>query len=90
MYITDLIAFVAYFDNAPVLAIPGRTFDVATYFLEDVVEMVGYVLQPDDYYGKMTEELSILETFRNGKPNSRSNFRCQKARKFELKNFRSD
>lgn len=39
--------FSNYFNNAPVLEIPGRTFPVEQVFLEDILERSGFVLEPD-------------------------------------------
>ncbi|KAM0788761.1 hypothetical protein ACM66B_002852 [Microbotryomycetes sp. NB124-2] len=36
----------AYMGGCPVVTVPGRTFPVESYFLEDVVEMTGYHLDP--------------------------------------------
>lgn len=35
-------AFSAYFDDCPVLNVPGFTHPVEDFFLEDVLELVGY------------------------------------------------
>ncbi|ELT89229.1 hypothetical protein CAPTEDRAFT_101871 [Capitella teleta] len=40
----DAGLFSAYFNDCPRLEIPGRTFPVEQYFLEDVIEMTGYHL----------------------------------------------
>lgn len=49
----DAELFSSYFDGAPVVHIPGFTYPVRTYFLEDILEMSGYRLTPynqiDDY-----------------------------------------
>lgn len=42
--------FSNYFNNAPVLEIPGRTFPVEQIFLEDILERTGFVLEPDSMY----------------------------------------
>lgn len=46
-----------YFDNAPVVAIPGRTFPVSDYYIEDIIEMTRY--SADDEYVKKTDPSSI-------------------------------
>jgi len=38
----DVSLFTNYFNDCPVIHIEGRTFPVDTYFLEDVVEMLGF------------------------------------------------
>lgn len=37
----------SYWSGCPVLAVPGRTFPVTPYFLEDVIELCQYRLDPD-------------------------------------------
>ena len=41
----DTSSFSEYFDGAPVIEVSGRTFPVQQYFLEDIVEMLGF--QPE-------------------------------------------
>lgn len=36
----------AYMGDCPVITVPGRTFPVTPYFLEDVVELTRYRLEP--------------------------------------------
>ncbi|KAK6362941.1 hypothetical protein TWF730_000392 [Orbilia blumenaviensis] len=43
----DANKFSEYLDNAPVFQIPGRTFPVRTFYLEDAVELSGFVLSDD-------------------------------------------
>lgn len=49
----DAELFSSYFDGAPVVHIPGFTYPIRTYFLENILEMTGYRLTPynqvDDY-----------------------------------------
>ncbi|XP_034684482.1 DExH-box ATP-dependent RNA helicase DExH5, mitochondrial isoform X2 [Vitis riparia] len=49
----DAELFSSYFDGAPVVHIPGFTYPIRTYFLENILEMTGYRLtlynQVDDY-----------------------------------------
>eukprot|EP00051_Salpingoeca_urceolata_P024555 m.433034 g.433034 ORF g.433034 m.433034 type:complete len:1131 (-) comp20247_c1_seq19:62-3454(-) len=58
-----------YFGQAPIITIPGRTFPVEKYFLEDVVDITGYVLEQDSPYALRTEhELTgVTVTGRGGK-----------------------
>lgn len=42
--------FAAYFGGAPVLEIPGRTFPVQQFFLEDILDMSKFVLEPDSQF----------------------------------------
>jgi ATP-dependent RNA helicase DHX29 len=39
-----------YFDGAPVLTVPGRTFPVDIRYVEDAVELCNYHLDPDSVY----------------------------------------
>ena len=38
--------------GTPVVEIPGRTFPVEQFFLEDVVDMVGYAVEETSPYAK--------------------------------------
>eukprot|EP00911_Craspedida_sp_UC1_P001293 UC1_evm1s974 len=40
----------AYFGGCPIIAMPGRTFPVQTFFLEDAVELTGYVVDKESPY----------------------------------------
>ncbi|KAJ8969049.1 hypothetical protein NQ314_001949 [Rhamnusium bicolor] len=42
--------FSQYFGDIPILSIPGRTFPVEQYFLEDILETTGYVLEDGSEY----------------------------------------
>ncbi|KAI5062460.1 hypothetical protein GOP47_0022999 [Adiantum capillus-veneris] len=44
--------FSRYFSNAPMIHIPGFTFPVTQYFLEDVLERTGYRVNSDDGGGR--------------------------------------
>ncbi|KAJ2085704.1 hypothetical protein IW138_006168 [Coemansia sp. RSA 986] len=46
----DTRIFTCYFDNCPVVEIPGRTFPVEQVFLEDVVRISRYSIQSDSRY----------------------------------------
>lgn len=48
----DTSSFSEYFDNAPVIHVSGRTFPVQQYFLEDIVEMLGFAPTPDSTNSK--------------------------------------
>ncbi|KAL1117476.1 hypothetical protein AAG570_004801 [Ranatra chinensis] len=43
----DTSLFSEYFNNCPVIEVPGRSFPVESYFLEDCVEMLDFVPPPD-------------------------------------------
>jgi len=45
----DAMKFSKYLDGAPILNVPGRTFPVQTQFLEDAVELTGFVVNEDGY-----------------------------------------
>ncbi|XP_012735215.2 ATP-dependent RNA helicase DHX29 [Fundulus heteroclitus] len=67
----DCDKFSSYFNRCPVISIPGRTFPVEVYHLEDIVEQTGYVLEKDsEYCQKILEEedeVSISITQKGGK-----------------------
>ncbi|XP_003426609.1 putative ATP-dependent RNA helicase DHX57 [Nasonia vitripennis] len=59
--------FSTYFGGVPVLDIPGRTFPVTQFFLEDILEMSNYVLEENSKYTRKIkggwEQLNVeLET----------------------------
>lgn len=48
--------FSEYFENIPVLEIPGRTFPVQQFFLEDIMEMTDYVLEENGPYARKVKK----------------------------------
>ena len=42
----------AYFGGCPTVSVPGRTFPVNLHYLEDAVEMSGYILEDNSQYEK--------------------------------------
>jgi ATP-dependent RNA helicase DHX29 len=48
----DTGLFSAFFGGAIVIKVPGRTFPVSTYFLEDVLEGTGHVIEADSMYAQ--------------------------------------
>lgn len=46
--------FSQYFDKVPTVEIPGRTFPVEEFFLEDVIEVTKYALEEDSQYARKT------------------------------------
>ncbi|XP_067658403.1 ATP-dependent RNA helicase dhx29-like [Haliotis asinina] len=67
----DSEKFSAYFSHCPVISIPGRTFPVEVYHLEDVIETISYVVDEDSPYtlksGQLVEEESAtLEVTEKG------------------------
>ncbi|XP_056288425.1 ATP-dependent RNA helicase DHX29 [Pseudoliparis swirei] len=67
----DCDKFSNYFNRCPVISIPGRTFPVEVFHLEDIVEQTGYVLEKDSEYCQRIledeEEVSISITQKGGK-----------------------
>ncbi|KAM9735606.1 LOW QUALITY PROTEIN: ATP-dependent RNA helicase DHX29 [Menidia menidia] len=67
----DCDKFSNYFSRCPVVSIPGRTFPVEVYHLEDIVEETGYVLEKDSEYCQKIledeEEVSLSVTQKGGK-----------------------
>ncbi|XP_016374315.1 ATP-dependent RNA helicase DHX29-like isoform X1 [Sinocyclocheilus rhinocerous] len=67
----DCQKFANYFNRCPVVTIPGRTFPVEVFHLEDIVEETGYVLEQDSEYSQKfveeEEEVSINITQKGGK-----------------------
>uniref|UniRef100_A0A6J0TQ65 RNA helicase n=1 Tax=Pogona vitticeps TaxID=103695 RepID=A0A6J0TQ65_9SAUR len=51
---TDLLS--QYFNSCPVITIPGRTFPVDQYFLEDAIALTGYVLEHGSPYMRRTNQ----------------------------------
>ncbi|CAG2061943.1 unnamed protein product, partial [Timema podura] len=39
----DTQVFTKYFNSSPVISVPGRLFDVEEYFLEDILNITGYM-----------------------------------------------
>ncbi|XP_020943251.1 putative ATP-dependent RNA helicase DHX57 isoform X1 [Sus scrofa] len=50
--------FSEYFNSCPVITIPGRTFPVDQYFLEDAIAVTRYVLQDGSPYARSTKQMS--------------------------------
>ncbi|KGL77564.1 Putative ATP-dependent RNA helicase DHX57, partial [Tinamus guttatus] len=48
--------FSQYFQSCPIINIPGRTFPVDQYFLEDVIAMTRYVLEDSSPYRRKTKQ----------------------------------
>ncbi|XP_057650908.1 putative ATP-dependent RNA helicase DHX57 [Diorhabda carinulata] len=54
--------FSEYFGDIPIINIPGRTFPVEQYFLEDIFEATGYILEDgSDYCRKLKRDENYLE-----------------------------
>lgn len=67
----DCHKFSSYFSHCPVITIPGRTFPVEVFHLEDIVEETGYILEKDSEYSQKIleeeEEVSVSVTQKGGK-----------------------
>ncbi|CAB1452431.1 unnamed protein product [Pleuronectes platessa] len=67
----DCNKFSNYFNRCPVINIPGRTFPVEVFHLEDIVEQTGYVLEKDSEYCQKIledeEEVSISISQKGGR-----------------------
>lgn len=50
-----------YFDQCPALAVPGRTFPVDSYFLEDVLETCDYTLDPESPYARRDDKTNQVD-----------------------------
>lgn len=48
----DASVFQSFFGKAPLISVPGRTFEVASYFLEDLIEATGHVIEEDSQYAR--------------------------------------
>ncbi|KAL4400189.1 RNA helicase [Malassezia pachydermatis] len=50
-----------YFGGCPTLSVPGRTFPVDSYFLEDALELCDYTLEPDSPYARTDERTNKVD-----------------------------
>jgi ATP-dependent RNA helicase DHX29 len=61
----DAKLFCAFFNGAPLVSVPGRTFPVSNYFLEDLIEATGHIVEDNSrlasrkHRGSETTSLSI-------------------------------
>ena len=66
----DANLFSSYFGGAPVLTVPGRTFPVSTYYLEDLLEQTGHIVEEGSRCAKRNyngrETVSLWVTTRGG------------------------
>ncbi|XP_071120000.1 ATP-dependent RNA helicase dhx29-like [Mytilus edulis] len=68
----DSEKFSGYFQHCPVINIPGRTFPVQVYYMEDVVNKTGYAVEEDSPYSLRSDQLvkeeqvSLLVTEKGG------------------------
>lgn len=66
----DTALFTTYFGSAPLVTIPGRAFPVAHYYLEDLIEKTGHIIEEGSRYaarnyGKQ-ETVSLWVTTKGG------------------------
>ncbi|KAJ6259766.1 ATP-dependent RNA helicase DHX29 [Drechslerella dactyloides] len=71
----DAQKFSEYLDDAPIFSIPGRTYPVQTYYLEDAVELTRFVLPDDSARGnrRRFDDYDLDDVEETG-PNSTSNY----------------
>jgi HrpA-like RNA helicase len=66
----DKKLFSDYFDGAPVIDIPGRTYPVTCHYLEDLIEETGYVIEEGSRYSirdfRSRNTISMMVTTRGG------------------------
>jgi HrpA-like RNA helicase len=66
----DSELFCSFFNGAPLISVPGRTFPVQNYFLEDILEATNHVIEEGSRYAKFecsyTEQTSLHVTQRGG------------------------
>ena len=66
----DSELFCSFFNNAPLISVPGRTFPVQNFFLEDIIEATNHVIEEGSRYAKFersyTEQTSLYVTQRGG------------------------
>jgi HrpA-like RNA helicase len=48
----DSKLFCSYFGGAPLVSVPGRTFPVSSYYLEDLLEETGHIIEEDSYFAR--------------------------------------
>ena len=66
----DSKLFCTFFQGAPFLSIPGRTFPVAEYFLEDILDATDHLIEEDSKYAikdyQESKKASLFVTGRGG------------------------
>lgn len=66
----DSDLFCSFFNGAPLISVPGRTFPVSNYYLEDLIEATHHVIEEGSRYakyeGRYTEQASLMVTQRGG------------------------
>ena len=66
----DSALFCSFFNDAPLISVPGRTFPVKNLYLEDLLEATNHVIEEGSRYAKFesthTEQTSLWVTQRGG------------------------
>lgn len=66
----DANLFSTFFNGAPLLSVPGRTFPVSHYYLEDLLEKTGHIVEEGSRCAKRGcgdfETVSLWVTTRGG------------------------
>ena len=67
----DSQLFCSFFHGAPFLKVPGRTYPVSEYFLEDILDATGHIIEADSRHANRetfyNENEAIMVTDRGGK-----------------------
>lgn len=66
--------FSRYFGNAPTIEIPGFTHPVTEHYLEDIIEMTQYVLDPTSPYAKRDKNGGRDKKAKGGRAGKKGNF----------------
>eukprot|EP00979_Chaetoceros_neogracilis_P010578 scaffold2504_cov248-Chaetoceros_neogracile.AAC.6 len=53
----DSELFCSFFNGAPFFSIPGRPYPVNQYYLEDILETSGYIVEEDSRYAMRSTSL---------------------------------
>jgi hypothetical protein len=48
----DSKLFCSYFGGAPLVSVPGRTYPVSSYYLEDLLEETGHIIEEDSRFAR--------------------------------------
>ena len=48
----DSKLFCSYFGGAPLVSVPGRTYLVSSYYLEDLLEETGHIIEEDSRFAR--------------------------------------
>ena len=65
----DAQLFCSFFHNAPLVSVPGRTFPVSDYYLEDLIEATGHIIEEDSQYAirnYYSREMASLHVTKRG------------------------